>query len=107
SDARGQTTSSLVSLAIAYLLLVVISVGAIAVLPPGTASSGLAALNPFRPAELSRRFFAASPDAVRVSAFFCFASAVPLVIYTAVIVTRLRLLGKRDAGVHAAFAGGL
>jgi len=107
NDGRGQTTGSLVSLAIAYLLLVVISVGAIAILPPGTASSGLAALNPFGPAELSRRFFAASPDAVRVSAFFFFSSAVPLVIYTAIIVTRLRILGQRDAGVHAAFAGGL
>lgn len=107
SDGGSQSTTSLVPLAVAYILLIVISVGAIAILPPGTTSSGMAALDPFGPPELSRRFFASSADAVRVSAFFCFASAIPLVIYTAIIVTRLRLLGFRDAGQHAAFAGGL
>ena len=107
ADSHSQATTSLVSLAVAYLLLVIISVGAIAVLPTGTTSSGLSVLNPYGPAELSRRFFAANPDAVRVSAFFCFASAIPLVIYSALIVTRLRLLGLRDAGVQAALAGGL
>lgn len=106
-DARSQPTPSLFPLAVAYLLLVVISVGAIAILPRGTTSSGLAALDPFGPAELSRRFFAASPDAVRAGAFFCFVSAIPLVMYAAIIVARLRSLGLRDAGVHAAFAGGL
>ncbi|HEX6808632.1 MAG TPA: hypothetical protein VF118_11630 [Gemmatimonadaceae bacterium] len=107
ADGGSQATTSLVPLAVAHILLIVISVGAIAILPPGTASSGMAALNPFGPAELSRRFFASSPDAVRVSAFFCFTSAIPLVIYAAILVTRLRSLGFRDPGVHAAFAGGL
>ena len=107
TDAGRHSTTSLVPLGVAYILLVVISVGAIAILPPGTTSSGMAALDPFGPAELSRRFFASSPDAVRVSAFFCFASAIPLVIYAAILVTHLRRLGFRDAGGHTAFAGGL
>src|SRR6185312_1634643 len=63
TDGRSRTTSSLVSLAIAYLLLVVIGVGAIAILPPGTASSGLAALNPFGPA--GQRIAGLEPHAAR------------------------------------------
>jgi hypothetical protein len=40
-------------------------------------------------------------------AFFQFGSAVPLGILTATVVSRLRFLGARSAGVHIALFGGL
>jgi hypothetical protein len=41
-----------------------------------------------------------------VSAFFFFGSAVPLGIYTATVVSRLRFLGVRAAGTNIALFGG-
>jgi hypothetical protein len=107
SDLRREQATPLIALAVSYMLLVIIGVGAITVLPHELPVNGMGVLNPFGPAEISRGFFAANPDAVRVSALFCFVSSIPLVIYTAVVVSRLRSLGLRDPGVHAAFAGGL
>ncbi len=106
-DAHPHAMPSLLSLAAVYTLLVIASVAAIAFLRRDTALSGMVALNPFGPAEVARNFFAANPEAIRVSAFFCFASAIPLAMYTATIVARLQLLGSRHAGAYTAFAGGL
>jgi len=98
---------SLVSLAAAYTLLVVASVAALAFLRHDATLSGMAALNPFGPPEISRHFFSTNPEAVRFSALLDFASAIAFAIYTATTVARLQFLGVRHAGVQTAFAGGL
>lgn len=51
----------LVALAVAYVLLAMACVAALAFLRHDTALSGMAALNPFGPPEASREFFAANP----------------------------------------------
>jgi hypothetical protein len=61
---------------------------------------------PFGDAEVARASFAASPFALKMSAFFFFGSAVPLAIYTATVVSRLRYLGVRAAGTNIALFGG-
>jgi hypothetical protein len=53
-----------------------------------------------------RAFFADNPLAVKVGAFFFFGSAVPLGIFTATVVSRLRYLGVRAAGTNIALLGG-
>jgi hypothetical protein len=63
-------------------------------------------VTPFGDAEAARAFFAANPFAVKVSGFFFFGSAVPLAIYTATVVSRLRYLGVRAAGTNIALFGG-
>ena len=107
TDVPPRAIPSLLSLAVAYSLLVIASVAALAFLRHDTALRGMAALNPFGPPESSRLLFATNPDAIRASAFLCFASALPLGIYTAIIVSRLQRLGARDAESYIAFAGGL
>src|SRR5262249_51035 len=51
-------------------------------------------------------YFHDHQDAVKVSAFFQFAAAVPLAIYAATASSRLRTLGIRAPGATIAFAGG-
>src|SRR3954471_8288888 len=63
-------------------------------------------VTPFADGEAVRAFFADNPLAVKVSAFFFFGSAVPLGIFTATIVSRLRYLGVRAAGTNIAMLGG-
>jgi hypothetical protein len=92
---------------VAYTLLVLASVAALTVFRPDTALQDVAALNPFGSPELGRQFFLKDPQGTRVSAFFGFASAMALAMYTAVAVARLQDLGVRRAGVYAALAGGI
>src|SRR5438270_7145196 len=47
-------------------------------------------VNPYGPAEAAQAFFAQNFAATRWSAFFFFGSSVPLAIYTATVVSRLR-----------------
>jgi hypothetical protein len=68
---------------------------------------GAAFVTPFGDPEAARSFFAGNPLAVKVSAFFFFGSAVPLGIYAATVVSRLRFLGVRAAGTNIALFGGL
>jgi hypothetical protein len=96
----------LLSLAVIHTLLFFASVSALVWLGHGNARSGMLALNPYGSAEAARNFFAESPHAVRVGAFFFLASAIPLAIYTATIVNRLRFFGVRAAGTYIAFVGG-
>jgi hypothetical protein len=107
SDARPCVTPSLLPLAVAYALLVTASVAALAFFRHDMALIGPSALNPFGPSETSRLFLVANPEGIRASAFLCFASAIPLSIYTATIVGLLQYLGPRDAKSYVAFAGGL
>jgi hypothetical protein len=72
-----------------------------------TLRHGAPYVNPFAAAEALRAFFAQNPNAVRVSSFFLFASAVPLGIFAVTIVSRLQFLGVRAAGANIALFGGL
>jgi hypothetical protein len=92
---------SLLALAVAYTLLVAASIICGLLL-----KHGVAVVNPYSSAEGSQRFFADNPNAIRVAAFFSFGSSVPLGIYAATVVSRLRFLGVRAAGTHIALFGG-
>jgi hypothetical protein len=52
-------------------------------------------------------FFQARPSAVLFCAALQFGAAIPLGVFTATIVSRLRFLGVRAAGTEIAFFGGL
>ena len=67
---------------------------------------GPAVVNPYSSVEALRRFFADNPTALRTAAFFVFGSSVPLGVYAATIVSRLRFLGVRAAGSYIALFGG-
>ena len=88
-------------LAIVHTLLFVASIASAVLLRHGPSF-----VTPFVDAEAARAFFAANPLAVKLSAFFFFGSAVPLGIYTATVVSRLRYLGVRAAGTNIALFGG-
>src|SRR5205823_11130957 len=92
---------SLLTLAIVYTLLVAASIISGLLL-----KHGLAVINPYSPAEEARRLFSENPLALRVSSFFLFGSSVPLGIYAATVVSRLRFLGVRAAGSYIALFGG-
>ena len=92
----------LLPVSIVYLLLFAASLVAGALLKHGPAF-----VNPFGDAEAARRFFADNPQALRVASFFFFGSSVPLGIYTATVVSRVRFLGVRAAGTYIALFGGL
>ncbi|HEX4810394.1 MAG TPA: hypothetical protein VH325_15765 [Bryobacteraceae bacterium] len=91
----------LLSLAVVHVLLFVASQAVGIILRHGPSYA-----NPYGPIEDARRFFTANPEALRWSAFFFFGSAVPLGLYTATIVSRLRFLGVRAAGTNIALFGG-
>jgi len=91
----------LLPLAIVYTLLFVANIATAVLLRHGPSF-----VTPFGDAEAARAFFAANPFAVKVSVFFFFGSAVPLAIYTATVVSRLRYLGVRAAGTNIALFGG-
>jgi len=67
---------------------------------------GAVYVNPYSTAQAVQEFFATSSTAIRVSTFFFFASAVPLGLFTATVVSRLRFLGVRAAGTYIALFGG-
>jgi hypothetical protein len=92
---------SLLALALVYTLLVAASVVSGLLL-----KHGALVVSPESSAEEARRFFANNPVSLRVAAFFSFGSAVPLGIYTATVVSRLRFLGVRAAGSYIALFGG-
>jgi hypothetical protein len=61
---------------------------------------------PWESAEIITTYFQAQSQAVLLCAFLHFGSAVPLGLFTATIVSRLRFLGVRAAGAHIARFGG-
>lgn len=63
--------------------------------------------SPYDPAALSAAYFAEHAAAVRLGAFLQFGAAVPLGIFTATLVDRLRFLGMKVAGTVIALYGGL
>src|SRR5262245_2062496 len=62
---------------------------------------------PWESADVITDYFQAHPRSVLLCAFLQFGSAVPLGLFTATVVSRLRFLGARVAGVHIALFGGL
>ena len=52
-------------------------------------------------------YFAANASSTRVMAFLQLGAAIPLAVYTATVVSRLRFFGSRAAGPGIALAGGL
>jgi hypothetical protein len=62
---------------------------------------------PSQSAEEIVAYFQSEAAKVRICAFLQFCSAIPLGLFTAVMVSRMRFLGVRAAGVHIALFGGL
>src|SRR5271155_1935575 len=93
---------SLILLATVHILIFAAGLVAAA-----TLRHGAPYVTPFAAAEAVRLFFAQSPNAVRVSNFFLFGSAVPFGIFAVTIVSRLRFMGVRAAGTNIALIGGL
>lgn len=88
------------------LVLVYCALLAAGLIVPSVLRHGAGYVTPYEPVEHIRDFFAASPAAVRVSAFFIFGSAIPLGLYTATVVSRLGFLGVRAAGTYITLFGG-
>ena len=61
---------------------------------------------PWEPIQTITAFFQARPHAVLLCAFLQFGSAIPLGIFTASAVSRLKFLGVRAAGADIALFGG-
>jgi hypothetical protein len=61
---------------------------------------------PWEPIQTITAFFQARPNAVLLCAFLQFGSAIPLGIFTASAVSRLKFLGVRAAGADIALFGG-
>jgi hypothetical protein len=62
--------------------------------------------NPYDAPETARAYFGPNADVLRVVAFLQFGAAIPLGIFTATVVSRLRFLGLTVAGVTIAEFGG-
>lgn len=106
-NARHPLTPPLPVLGVVHTLLVIASVGALVFLRHDVGLHDLAALNPFGSPEATREFFSTDAQATRIAGFFCFASAIPLSLYTALIVSRLQLLGVPPDGANATLVGGI
>jgi hypothetical protein len=61
---------------------------------------------PYDPPEAARNYFGPYADLIRISAFLQFGAAIPLGIFAATVVSRLRFLGLNVAGVTIALFGG-
>lgn len=61
---------------------------------------------PWEPVSVISRFFQLRPGAILLCALLQFGSAIPLGIFTAAAVSRLRFLGVRAAGAYIALFGG-
>jgi hypothetical protein len=74
---------------------------------PVTAFNGTPAFpGPYEPLPVIMAYFVARPSAVLLCAALHFGASIPLGIFTATAVSRLRFLGVRAAGADIAFFGG-
>ena len=88
-------------------LAIVFTVLFCAGLYPVTAFGGTPSFpGPWQPAQTIVEFFRARPSAVLLCAFLQFGSAIPLGIFTASAVSRLRFFGSKAAGSNIALFGG-
>src|SRR5262245_37320956 len=70
-------------------------------------TGGLHFPGPWEPGEVITQYLQAPPSSVLMCAFLQFGASVPLGIYTATVVSRLRFLGVSAAGPSIALFGGL
>ena len=89
-------------LAIVYMLLFIVSLISFKILTQGAEYP-----RPFGSTALAQDVFLKFPDAIRINAFFQFASAIPLGLFAAASTSRLASLGVRVAGINIAFFGGI
>ncbi len=89
-------------LAIVYVLLFVA-----AQVANGLMTSGAQNLNPYNPIEQTQAYFTQYAFGISVFSFFLFATMIPLGLFTATVVSRLRFLGIDAAGAHIALFGGM
>jgi hypothetical protein len=101
------------ALAIVYALLFNLGLYfVISFRPPEHLAASAAAVRPYFPGpwesgQTIASYFQAHPHSVLMCAFFQFGAAIPLGIFTATMVSRLRFLGVRAAGADIALFGGL
>jgi hypothetical protein len=62
---------------------------------------------PYQPVDKAITYVSAYPMGIKVGSFFQLASAMPLGVFVATVVSRLRFLGVRAAGESIAFSGGV
>jgi hypothetical protein len=90
------------------VILAIVSTGLlVAGLIISTALAGETFPAPFAPADVVESYFRNNRTAVAVTAFFTFASGVPLAVYAATASARLRNLGVRNPGATIALVGGI
>jgi len=89
-------------LAIVYTVLFAISLISFEIL-----SHGAVFPRPFGSPGAAQETFLKFPDAVRINAFFQFACAIPLGLFTAATTSRLAFLGVNVTGVSIALFGGI
>jgi len=100
-DSESHRGPSLLAVAIVYVALFLGSLATAALM-----SSGGHFPSPYDPVAVATSFFSEHADAVRISAFLQFGAAIPLAIFTATAVSRLRFLGIQAAGPTIALLGG-
>jgi len=93
---------SLAALAIVYTLIACAAIATLLAL-----SNGASPPSPYRPLEELGFYYQRYPLAVLWASTLQFAAAIPLGLFTAVIVSRLSFLRIRVAGVHIALFGGI
>ena len=69
-------------------------------------TGGAAYPTPYDPPEAARDYFGPHADTIRIAAFLQFGAAIPLGLFTATVVSRLRFFGLNVAGVTIALFGG-
>jgi hypothetical protein len=99
-DAARHRGPSLIIVAIVYVVAVVASI-----VVPTVMAGGHHFPSPLDPE--ASRWFSDHSAAALASSFFCFASAVPLGIFTAGASSRLQFLGMKVAGIHIGLFGGI
>ena len=64
-----------------------------------TMTGGASYPTPYDPPEAARAFFGPNADVLRIVAFLQFGAAIPLGLFTATVVSRLRFLGLTVAAI--------
>src|SRR5215813_1572594 len=70
-------------------------------------TSGPQNLNPYNPIDQTQRYYSEYATGIRISAFFIFASMIPLGLFAVTSVSRLLFHRIHVAGVHIALFGGV
>jgi hypothetical protein len=89
------------------LAIIYLSLFAASLISFGILSHGAQFPRPFGSLEPAQQIFLNFPDAIRVNAFFQFACAIPLGLFTAAVTSRLTFLGVNATGISIAFFGGM